>query len=1006
MHKIQKIPLVAGLVLSTLLALPAYAHNAPAFCETILGSPKPVTLRTLRAASRERVTRATRLAPLPGFDNVEEQAQFEQVGEQAPMALQQMLGSTASLVATPAPTSPDIAVVSMMEGESSMPLDVSTLVNGKRRSTAVYTSLPENTVLDGGKYIVSAQHKVALVFLHGGGTPTASGKNAAFPLSDKMAALGIPVIAPDMPGHGRATKNPDGLLTFQEMADWLMQLIDKMVDPSVKIVLAGHSWGGEFAVFMHRLSADPKYARIAHYIALSPPVDTSVGQGAEKRLENERIYEEAYKSREADIAPSDFKFLNNILRHGKNSDIGSLFCHLTNLDYSTPPLTVEEQKKLKPITVVVGSADGLVYVGREQQFAEVFGNLQAPSRFVLLGPGRTFDSDPKKPEEKIKTGHGIFDVYIEGTTTPLVYNLIGEVAKSAVPEAAPLPELDKYRTLLKKYLFHDTRYIAFREFIAGHSEFIATGTSALPEISERKRTLDDYFKTLDERREKARKDGEGKTQEAIQALRKQLGIDGNLSLEAAQKEFALPELTAGRKAELEAFVQRVDGIEEKLKTEFKDPESDRQVEALQTENAKLLADLNITEFEKHLEVLKSLQARKDLDKKGEQQRSALARMNQKYLQIMKDKQARFGKAREELVKAANPPAGISDLREALRELRVDRSQERRIKLQSFIEMYPIKESEGRVAAAAAVAQAIIAVPRPKFASSIEHAKILKDQADAQMSYTYVPPQAPQLKAVADRIAALNAEVSVAFSGSENQLAVPKLETALREKMGKRDSLRKKYDALWGKGGMTSPKLQSAIDAEASALETYKLVNGQYEHGRSNWLLNLRAQGPLRSQAVMEQTTEILRLRKQMQNARRVHQGTVKALEEVRWSESATGTLSGPEGMVRELAKTVEEIQRLEAEIAVESDPLEQRRQRQSVALREYNELRVSYVAQMIALGQPVPYVVEEFRIAKILEQPLPDLLRAMASNPALVQALQDALAQWETFVRELRRDNT
>ena len=78
----------------------------------------------------------------------------------------------------------------------------------------------------------------------------------------------------------------------------------------------------------------------------------------------------------------------------------------------------------------------------------------------------------------------------------------------------------------------------------------------------------------------------------------------------------------------------------------------------------------------------------------------------------------------------------------------------------------------------------------------------------------------------------------------------------------------------------------------------------------------------------------------------------------------------------------------------------------SLAHRQYNELRMTYIEQMTALGLPIPYTVEAFGMYEVLNQPLSDLLQQMHKNPALLKAMQDTLSRWEEFLREIRRDQS
>ncbi|NJL24227.1 MAG: alpha/beta fold hydrolase, partial [Calothrix sp. SM1_5_4] len=238
------------------------------------------TYRNLAVARSEEFHKQV---PRVGFDNIEAQASSEQPADHTvPLALRQAFRPGVGFVATPVPTSPDPATVSLLDEKYSFVTHVETQWRGRKAVTAAYVSLPVPKGYSAGDYLIGPENDVVLVHLHGGGTPTATGKNA-MSIGEKLAPRGLATLALDLPGHGIATKNPDGLLDFESQVDFLLQQIEQLVHPGVKVVLSGHSWGGAIAVYMHRHSNEPKYARIERFLALSPPVDVTLGGDAKSR---------------------------------------------------------------------------------------------------------------------------------------------------------------------------------------------------------------------------------------------------------------------------------------------------------------------------------------------------------------------------------------------------------------------------------------------------------------------------------------------------------------------------------------------------------------------------------------------------------------------------------------------------------------------------------------------------------------------------------------------------
>ncbi len=340
--------LLFGLVGST-----AYADD----CQSALTANPALTFRQLEKRTIARIEALRKITPAPGFSNLVEEAKVEQVGEKGPQALQELLPAGVSFVNTPAPTSVHPTAVDVLEEGRAIAAHVDVPWDGRPTSTTAWVSLPRPRLISESKYLVGPEYPEVIVHLHGGGTPTATGRNA-LSIAKEVGKRGIPLIGIDLPGHGRATRNPEGLETFKKQVDWMMKAVKQLVDPRVKIVVSGHSWGGQFAVFMHRLSRDPNYSRISKFIALAPPVDVSLGGSLKQKMDFERWYQKEFVQFESRIAHGDFDFQKNMLDHGKESDVGTYHTNLTDLDYWTPPLTPEEQEGLKPITLWVGSADG------------------------------------------------------------------------------------------------------------------------------------------------------------------------------------------------------------------------------------------------------------------------------------------------------------------------------------------------------------------------------------------------------------------------------------------------------------------------------------------------------------------------------------------------------------------------------------------------------------------------------------------------------------------------
>ena len=75
------------------------------------------------------------------------------------------------------------------------------------------------------------------------------------PLKDVLSGLGVVVLAPDLPGHGLATRVGEEYLTVAGMARYMLQVIADHEDRFSRVHLVGHSLGG--AVALHVVGASP-----------------------------------------------------------------------------------------------------------------------------------------------------------------------------------------------------------------------------------------------------------------------------------------------------------------------------------------------------------------------------------------------------------------------------------------------------------------------------------------------------------------------------------------------------------------------------------------------------------------------------------------------------------------------------------------------------------------------------------------------------------------------------
>jgi len=1000
----------------------ATASATAADCDAKLRSTPALTLRQIKERSSARAHRLYDEVPAPTFDNLEEQAKIEQVGEKGPQAFQELLPFEVSFVQTPAPASMDPVAVDLLDEGRSLAVHVDVPWDGRRTSTAAFVSLPLPRVNSPSKFLVGPQYPVVLVHLHGGGTPTATGRNA-MSIAREIGKRGIPVVGIDLPGHGRATRNPEGLETFKKQADWLMKAVKQLVDPKVKIVLSGHSWGGQFALFMHRLSLDPNYSRISQYIALSPPVDISLGGSLKEKLDFEQNYAQDFERFKDQIAPSDFEFQSNLLNSGKDSDIGAFFTNLTDLDFRMPPLSDEEQARLKKLTAVVGSADGLVYVGREEPFQKALGGLKAPSQFILLGPGTTWKS--KTPQDLLPTGHNIFDRYVDGTTTLQTYQLISDTvldggAKLPSNESTGSPNLD----LIDRAFRHYANFFGFREMLQGRVEFVATDTEHRQAIAQRKGQLEEYLRRISIVEDELQKMTDGRqpipsVQQAVEALRLRLGISDNINLRRAEEDLATPPLTPERKALLEKFIAQIKEADRLMRDSYVDPQYDDDLAELNKEYQPLLTELgmpDVTGYKAKLDEFNN--GKKELAGDQARIRGSLSRLHQRMIDLNKKRESRFGVARDAKLSAINSPPGVRDQRSALRELNLDHSPERRAKLKAFVAEHDKVEAEAKQKVIDELKARIDLQPRPPGVSGPEEARVQKAEQESYLNFTFVPRGQPEIAEMARQIRDLIEEVNELELGDGSNLSLDKLEASVKLLRVKRAGMLKNWDHLWKTGGLSSPTVAKRDRGVQGTLANYKALYFAYENKKSDYLLELKESGRLTAANILALTPEIKSLRRKVQHAKQIYFRLRGELDTVRGVEGVAGRLEGPPESVKKATVLATEVwghdfartrlpapNSLTQQLKVEEGILTNRQEQLAERELELNELRYRYVRAMSALNQRLPFQVHRVDLGRLFHQPLAQVIAELNTKPATATALAQMLAQWESYLGKMRTES-
>lgn len=1015
MHTFKKFLVFVGLTLTAQLT---WAHQSLQPCHQYLVGQKVITLQTTREMAVEHIGRNLLISPVPGFDNIEEQVKIVPVGELGPRAIQDVMGPGQSFLSTPAPTSKDPVSASLLqEAKNMFPVHLDLLWKGTQTSTTVYTAVPAHVGTTPGA-LIGHEFPVAFLHIHGGGTPTATGKNAD-KVAENLLKVGIPTIAPDMPGHGRGPRQIDPFLDAVSQLDYALEVADKMLHPNTKIIFSGHSWGGMFGLLLQRLSKiNPKYKRIVHILSLAPGIDPSLGGTPAERNAFEKWYQENFQKFEARIAPGDFEFQKNVRANGKNSDVGAWFTGLFNLGYSLPVLTEADYAEMIPTTVVVGDSDGVVYVGFEDQFAKLFKPLGA--NFIVLGAGPTFRSTDKTV--LYPTGHQMFerelmpneDGYVAGKNTIQAYRIINNMALGSIGRAynfQPPSSISSPAQIIDSVVRKYANFFAFRSMLASTVEYVDVDTADTNTLAASKKTLDGYLSRVAERRRTAIIASDAVAAQPLAALRARLGIVEKMTYEGSLTELSFPPLTDARKAELEAYVAAVLKIEEDMPSLFKDPVTDGQLAAIRTKYADVLAKLGVDldGLKAKLEVMiaedKDFKAKRQAEKdaviarggtwklsadadKAQKQiekfRGQVGVAYQEYQAVWKVRMKAFNEAKEKLIAALKKPSGVENMKDARRQATLARSAERTAALQAYVAEFKKAEEEGKRLAEASIIAAVNEIRKPDGVTSEEDALAQVAEVDARNELYFVPANQPHIAPLAAKVLEMTKKVEslTGADPSKNVLSIKDATAALGVEQDKLKAMADQAEAGWPGRLAKSPELQ-ALQAEYDrTLADFDLHEPKYEHAKSAFLDELNRTGRVSEANIIAGTPELLALRAKAQAVRATFLAAKAKLD---------------------AAKVPEYLAKVQAAFKAKEAALEARRREIYKAEQEKDEARMAYAAAMVAAGEKVKVTVARYELYSLWNRPLSEVRKQLETDRFFRQAMIDFLARWDGFESELNR---
>jgi hypothetical protein len=958
-----------GLLLGfSLFSTPAFAGKFS--CEALLTGERSTATPYLRQQAINQHNIRERQVPRPGFDDHRAEASRQQTGDAGPRALAEGLMGVGALEKDlskpgstvvkfnniPGVSGADPIAVDMLEEGRAISMLIETNWNDEVSATDAWAYIPTPKVLDNGPYVFGKGTKALVVHLHGGGTPTAKAANG-LGFGKEYAKSGISTLLVGMPGHGLSTRNPVGLEDFHKNAEWLLQMLEGVADPSIPKYISGHSWGAMWSVVMRRMMLDPKYRErmkamnIVAFMPLAPPVDVSLKGDNRAKIEWERKFDLEFDNYKALIAPTDFEFQKNVLANGKDSDVGDTHLTLTNLDYNTRPLTAEEEAVLPPEKVLVGHADSL-YVGREKEFAQAFGG-----NLSVYGPGRSHKSPEDKPEQLDPTGHQLMEVFIPGTKTVRIYRELRDFVLNG-PSHEPMEKQferwagmkdevpsettgNKVQDVYEKILRHWSNFFGFRELIK-LPQYVTVEDVQKREFSKSQSTLDTFVKKMkpveeeialleaadpsqadEDSGEKKKEYPFPQARKAVEALRAKLGLKGQINTpERAQEELDFPDLTSERKGELEKFIKDIETVEAELKANFKDPMYEQAIKNLNAKWTKLLQELQIASVLDAESKRSHYDRSVKLDKNKEWIRSDLSRLQQDLARVVENHQKLFGAARTAKLTQIHTPAGVGDMRSANRELQADRSPEHRAKLKAFVEQYPVAVEAARQAALTEARAKLSQGPFPEDLASLAAVREKLKEIDARLDYTYIPEGHEEIGIIARQIKKFYDELEVLKLGppktpEQKQKEIedkkagklvedPSLngeQITVHKLRKKRADELDKWESYFKDGQVTSAVIQGAQQSLDTALEAYKATYLDYNTKKNDYILDLYEKGRLTGHAVLNPPRAVEEARANYMFARKTYLETRASFEKIRWTEAIKGHLTGPEEITRKAKET-------------------------------------------------------------------------------------------------------
>lgn len=802
---------------------------------------------------RQEIPFRTFLDPLVDMERVED-------GVSGPLALQRLHPPHVKFQELQATSAETPAVIKLDEPGPSLALRVITAFNGAHIRTTVYPTLPKpirSTNPPKGikksrssfarPYLIGEEYRSTgvIVHLHGGGTPTAEGANAkSIGEAPAVYERGIPVLGVTMPGHGAAEIYP--FTSGRQKLEYLFALIRDQVHPDVPVIITGHSWGGQFAIQAYLMWPHlAKYGvNVVGFLSMAPPADLSLGGTSVDRIAAEKKVEACMDEWKDRVAPSDYEFINNVVRAGKTAPVASMYCTLSQLDYEWR--LPDDSVKRPRLMVVVGEGDGLVYTGREKIFDSFVKELVGPENYIVMKPGRTFKGSG------VITGHNIFDRYMDKEDRLAMADFLGdEVNKESLyevyariahfvtqqvgqvlPKNRPDKGMNDAEDALDRIYRYWSNNLAFRKFVEGFTHRTFNRLKAHEDLLNRKIELEKFNTEVTRLEAQARKDIDDEVRRTVENLGAQLSIR---SVSMARKELPV-QVTPERRKDLAQFIAQAEPIRQRVMNEFPDTSAEEI--------------LSLPSRPSHISSLEEAQAL--LNSKTIKDTKQIKQLTSFVLEargIINRRQKELGGRIGDAIKLeVRLPDGVVTISDAQWELGLDTSTERKAQLMTYLKR--VDELEGQKSAMIQLRnQELTAkLTLPEGLSSVEAVRNELDRTKALFDGRYVPPGANEQKVrhilsrldeLKELIQQTNGELNMKREGVARDL-----ERLVREK---RSATAQMQELLAG-APLIEP-LGRMIEAREKALDAYTKANQEYDQFVAQRLTTLKDNNQLNEDAV-------------------------------------------------------------------------------------------------------------------------------------------------------------